>query len=1071
MVRRLLAFTLSVIALAFSMNAAAANSGVTYQGRILKPDGNPLTGSNVQFRLQIKSPDANSCLMYEELQTQDMSSSHGNFSLTINDGTGVRNDTSGYGLDRIFANRGIFTFNAADCVSGTDYTPGSGDGRTLQVFFKDETMSAWEPMPPQKINFVPFAFESKQVAGFGASNLLRFAESDGTLVNTSPLNNTQYTELVALVNGSSTVYEKAGKLAGGALPTLAAGQVLGWSGTAWTAVDPASSSASVLKDPDGGPNKITFQADPALASDYTITWPLNTGAANQVLTTDGTGKLTWAAPTAATQWTTVGSDIHYTAGNVGVGTASPIYALDVQRQDASAIVNIQNKDTTSAARFPGVAAINHMGSTGNGVPVFALMNSAGSFTTPSPLPLNKRLGSLVFRGGNGVGPGSYNQGAVINANSEEIFSATAGGTNLVFATTPTGTTSAVERLRIAGNGNIGIGTAAPTDQLHVAGSASPTVLVQATTTNTASNLRLTSGATNGIVRTFGETHATKPSLMEIGTIGGTGALAFLSANGAERMRVDSAGNVGIGTTLPTSILHVNGATPIVTLNDTNSSSYSTLAQTTGQMSFRTNATTGPILFDVNPTVSDGNSTSEVRFFRTTNTTGAKSFKLFRGDGTTQLDAQLHVGTSGSSFLAGSGGNVGIGTASPNAAYKLDVNGAINATSMKINGVDVAAAANYWTKSITDISYSGGNVGIGTATPTYPLDVTGSIRSTSSMYGFNYNALSSGPFSPLVSYNSAGAANEKYWDFFHSGTSFGIRAVNDAYTGSNEAITFQRSGNTITNTLIPSGNVGIGTASPDTKLHVVGGIHATGNSTFNGDLAFGSNLYGPSIGVGRGGSDGYSSAMASVPYAGYQAANSWHVDNNLAGTRFYLFNGNSVAQAALFSAVSVPGASTYSPAFVWGQQTDSAGAYAERMRMDPNGKLGIGTTAPTELLEVSGNVKVKHVVGSGLAPNVLAVTGAGTGATISVSAGSTDLAGVITLNTGTAPAANSQVFVLGFRSSYASAPSCVFSAGSADAAAKISAVYMQSNIANMGLWTTATALNASSMYVWHYHCAQ
>lgn len=208
-----------VAATAFMPKALASTSGVTYQGRILKPDSTPLSGSAVQFKMQVRSPGSESCLMYEEQQTLDLHASNGVFAITINDGSGSRTDTSGLSIDRVFANYGALTFGGGACAVGNAYSPNPADGRKLQVYFKDETMATWEPMPSQNVNFVPFAFEAKQVAGFTASSLVRVAEADGTLDTVSPLSNANYTELLALVGGTSAQYAKQSGPAGTVVAT------------------------------------------------------------------------------------------------------------------------------------------------------------------------------------------------------------------------------------------------------------------------------------------------------------------------------------------------------------------------------------------------------------------------------------------------------------------------------------------------------------------------------------------------------------------------------------------------------------------------------------------------------------------------------------------------------------------------------------------------------------------------------------------------------------------------------------------------------------------------------------
>ena len=77
------------------------------------------------------------------------------------------------------------------------------------------------------------------------------------------------------------------------------------------------------------------------------------------------------------------------------------------------------------------------------------------------------------------------------------------------------------------------------------------------------------------------------------------------------------------------------------------------------------------------------------------------------------------GTVGdSAMVSDASGNVGIGTTTP--GYKLDVNGAINGSSITIGGTPVSTSTDtYWSVSSGGggkIQYSGGNVGVGAENP-------------------------------------------------------------------------------------------------------------------------------------------------------------------------------------------------------------------------------------------------------------------------------------------------------------------------------------------------------------------
>ena len=107
-------------------------------------------------------------------------------------------------------------------------------------------------------------------------------------------------------------------------------------------------------------------------------------------------------------------------------------------------------------------------------------------------------------------------------------------------------TNGSERLRINSSGNVGIGTTDPGRTLDVRGDAQ--ILSTSST-----GLRIVGGTTSEVYMIFGD--ADDNSMGGFGYNNNTNELS-IDVNNSEAIRIDSAGNVGIGTTAPSSLLHL-----------------------------------------------------------------------------------------------------------------------------------------------------------------------------------------------------------------------------------------------------------------------------------------------------------------------------------------------------------------------------------------------------------------------------------------------------------------------------------------------------------------------------------
>jgi len=456
------------------------------------------------------------------------------------------------------------------------------------------------------------------------------------------------------------------------------------------------------------------------------------------------------------------------AGSVGIGDTSPGYKLEVNGS-----VNVESSDGTSSYLFVnqssgnvGIGTVNPITQTeiyGTGQLTAALTDAGvktGTLSIDSSDANAGAGGAIVF--GNTQ---SRNAGAIGWAAIKGLLSDGTPNTvgHLAFSTrNAVGDTALTERVRITNLGNVGIGTTVPASTLTVNGTANFTTPTDSTTgfqvLNSTNGIVLDVDTTNERVG-IGTTVPTNPlTIKQSGAVGGetvaavkwtnpSYALGYLGADtstynsGALYIYRDGSantvisgnsysyltgGNVGIGTTVPTSLLTVNGTANFTTPTDS----------TTG---FQVLNSTNGIVLDVDTTnervgigtnapgaeLDIAKATGLVARFASAGAYGSQNWidigggRMFLGfDGVAQagvfqagtskgLNFNVNSATfgSGTAMTILSGGNVGIGTTSPSA--KLDVNG--TAGSIVLNPSASTPLINTTGNSNLTIASSGGDV--------------------------------------------------------------------------------------------------------------------------------------------------------------------------------------------------------------------------------------------------------------------------------------------------------------------------------------------------------------------------
>lgn len=171
----------------------------------------------------------------------------------------------------------------------------------------------------------------------------------------------------------------------------------------------------------------------------------------------------------------VASGVVESGGNIGIGTSSPTKALDVQGSEADVWINIQNNSSAGGSRWPGLNIQNYMGSNIANSEVW-LATSRGSLASPSPVLSGDPIGGISGWGQYDTTPGNSNPGAYIYFYAGGNFSASSTPGEISLQTTPTGSMTTQERMRITQAGRVGIGTNNPSAQLDVAGTINATAM-------------------------------------------------------------------------------------------------------------------------------------------------------------------------------------------------------------------------------------------------------------------------------------------------------------------------------------------------------------------------------------------------------------------------------------------------------------------------------------------------------------------------------------------------------------------------------------------------------------------
>ena len=500
-----------------------------------------------------------------------------------------------------------------------------------------------------------------------------------------------------------------------------------------------------------------------------------------------------------------------TVGNIGLGTTTPSQRLSVQGNAliSGNITSVANITATGTITTPNltIGSLNGLLNATNGVVgtiATSSLNIAITDTTGT-LPINRGGTNATAQTTNGI---NYFDGTSITSSSNLTYNGTnlvltggsiSAGTQFIAPVGSAGTpsysfatdlttglfrpaastiafsTGGTERMRIDSAGNVGIGTTTTTGRrLTISGDTNALSTLALENTNTGASARNSivfinnSGGIRQQIWAYSTTNTDTPDGLGLYADG----YVFNTVSGVERMRLTSAGNLGIGTTSPQARLHVSG---------------------------------GNILLDNDRALQQYDSSGVARNLITTATDNSVSYNGFQG-------TPMINGVNGATYLYGSGsggiamtilssGSVGIGTTTPMRALSIGAGQlVVPAGSASAPGYSFASSTNTGI-SLVPVSQT---INIST-NGTTRLDISSTgVNSSVAFTGTQiYASLNGDQTNPAFNFGTVGDSG-----FFYNS---GLRTT----VGGTERM--------IVNT---SGNVGIGTSNPVTRLDVQGTASST-----------------------------------------------------------------------------------------------------------------------------------------------------------------------------------------------------------------------------------------------------